>query len=103
MRPRFVLLILIILLAFLLVEFGSLKNLAYRIAVNRAQMAWTQNPTSENKRAIELLQIHAKHREYVYGWLAVLDTVVIIVFGAWHENQQKRRLAASDGSGKAGG
>jgi len=89
MRPKFILTILCITLAFLLLLLIS-PGLWHRKAVDGAAAAQIKNPTPENIRAVELEQQKARHDQYIVCWLAVANVVVIIVYGALHD---RKRLA----------
>ena len=81
MRPKFILIIMVITLAFFLVLMIS-PGFWHRKAVGRAVGARYQNPTPENVRAVELEQAKARRGQYVVCSLAVLNVMAIIIYGA---------------------
>ncbi len=86
MRPKFILLIMVITLAFLLILMIS-PGFWHRKAVHRAIVARMQNPTPENVEAVRLEQATARRSQYVICTLAVLNVMAIIVYGA---SQQRK-------------
>ncbi len=81
MRPKFIMIILFITLAFFLILTIS-PGLWHRKAVDRAAVVRFQNATPENIRAVELEQDRARRDRYVVCSLVVLNVIVIIVYGA---------------------
>ena len=90
MRPKFIMIILFITLGFFLVLLSAGTPLWQRVAVHRAAVAQRENPTPENLQAVRLEQDKVKRRQYVICSLAVLNVIVIIVYGA---SQQRKGLA----------
>ena len=89
MRPKFIMIILFITLAFLLILMIS-PGLWHRKAVDRAAVVRFQNPTPENIRAVQLEQDRARRDQYVVCSLVVLNVIVIFVYGAL---QSRKRVA----------
>jgi hypothetical protein len=89
MRPKFILIILFITLAFFLILMIS-PGFWHRKAVDRAVVARMQKPTPENMQAVQFEQDRARRSQYVICSLAVLNVMVLIVYGGL---QQKKRLA----------
>ena len=81
MHPKFVMIILFITLAFFLILMIS-PGFWHRKAVDRAAVVRFQNPTPENIQAVELEQDRARRSQYLVCSLAVLNVIVIIVYGA---------------------
>jgi hypothetical protein len=77
-------------LGFFLVLLSAGTPLSQRIAVHRAAVAQRENPTPENMQAVQLEKDKVTHRQYLICGLAVLNVIVIIVYGAL---QQRKRLA----------
>ena len=86
MRPKIILLIMVITLAFLLILMMS-PGFWHRKALGSAVVARYQNPTSENVRALELEKAKARREQYIVCSLAVLNVIAIIIYGAL---QQRR-------------
>lgn len=82
MRPKFIMIVLFITLGFFLVLLSAGTPLSQRIAVHRAFVAQRENPTPENTHALKLEQDKVRRRQYVICSLAVLNVIVIIVYGA---------------------
>jgi hypothetical protein len=89
MRPKFILIVLFITLAFFLILMIS-PGFWHRKAVDRAAAVRFQNPTPENIRAVELEQDRARRSQYILCSLAVFNVIVIFVYGAL----QNRKRAA---------
>ncbi len=81
MRPKLILLILVITLAFLLILMMS-PGFWHRKALGRAVVVRHQNPTPENVQAVELEKAKARRAQYVVCSLAVLNVMAIIIYGA---------------------
>lgn len=81
MRPKFIMIILFITLAFFLILMIS-PGLWHRKAVDKAAVVRFQNPTPENIQAVQLEQDRARRDQYVVCSFAVLNVIVIIVYGA---------------------
>ena len=90
MRPKFIMIVLLITLGFFLVLLSAGTPLSQRVAVSRAAAAERENPTPENRQAVMLEQDKVRRRQYLICSLAVLNVIVIIVYGAL---QQRKRLA----------
>ncbi len=88
MRPRFILTIMLITLAFLLVLMCS-PGFWRRKAVDRAVVAWYQDRTPEKEQAIRFERDRARRGQYVVCSLAVLNVIGIIVYGGL---QQRKRV-----------
>ncbi|WP_150107616.1 hypothetical protein [Pedosphaera parvula] len=58
-----------------------------RKAVDRAVVTWIQNPTPENKLAVQVEKNKARHGQYVVCSLAVLNWIGIIVYGGLHQKK----------------
>ena len=86
MRPKFILIIMVITLAFFLILMIS-PGFWHRKAVGRAVGIRYQSPTPENVQAVELEQAKARREQYIVCSLAVLNVMAIIVYGA---AQQRR-------------
>jgi hypothetical protein len=89
MRPRFILTIMLITLAFLLILLCS-PGLLRRKAVDRAVVAWHQDRSPEKEQAIRFEQDRARRGQYVVCSLAVLNAIGIVVYGGL---QQRKRMA----------
>ena len=89
MRPKFVLILMFITLGFFLILLNS-PGLWHRKALGSALGAWIQNPTTENRQAIEVEKQRAKRGQYLVCGLAVLNVIAIIVYGGL---RQRKRLA----------
>jgi hypothetical protein len=81
MRPKFILIIMLITLAFFLVLM-ILPGFWHRKALGRAVAARYQNPTPENVQAVRLEQAKARRDQYTVCSLAVLNIMAIIIYGA---------------------
>ncbi len=81
MRPKFILIIMVITLAFLLILMIS-PGFWHRKALGRAVAARYQNPTPENAQAVRLEQDKARREQYVVCSLVVLNFLAIIIYGA---------------------
>ncbi len=81
--------ILFITLAFFLILMIS-PGVWHRKAVDRAVVARIQNPTPANVQAVQFEQDRARRGQYVVCSLAVLNVMVIIVYGAL---QNRKRVA----------
>ena len=86
MRPKFIFIFLFISLAFLLTLLSS-PGLEHRKARDKALSAWIQNPTPENKRAIELVHEKARRSQDIVLGLAVLNVVAILVYRGWQHRK----------------
>jgi hypothetical protein len=89
MRPKFIMIVLFITLAFFLILMIS-PGFWHRKAVDRAVVVRFKHPTPENIQAIKLEQARARRDQHVVCSLAVLNVLVIIVYGAL---QNGKRLA----------
>ena len=89
MRPKFVLTIMFITLAFFLALMIS-PGFWHRKAVDRAVVVRLQNPTAGSIEAVKSEQAKARRGQYVVCSLAVLNVMAIIVYGAL---QQRKGLA----------
>ncbi len=81
MRPKFVLLIMVITLAFLLILMIS-PGFWHRKALGRAVVVRYQNPTAENVQAVEIEKAKARREQHVVCSLVVLNVMAIIIYGA---------------------
>ncbi len=81
MRPKFILIIMIITLAFFLILMIS-PGFWHRKALASAAVARHRNPTPENVKAVELEKAKARREQYIVCTLAVLNVMAIIVYGA---------------------
>jgi hypothetical protein len=88
MRPKVILITMFITLAFFLVLMVS-PGFWHRKAVNRATVAWIQNPTPENERAIQFEKDKAKRSQYFLCSLAVLNLSAIMIYGGL---QHRKRM-----------
>ncbi len=87
MRPRFVLLVMLIALAFFLILMMS-PGFWHRKALGIALVARYQNPTAENVQAVELEKAKARREQYIVCSLAALNVIAIIIYGTV---QQRKR------------
>ena len=87
MRPKFIMIILFITLAFFLILMIS-PGISHPKFVDRALVVRFQNPTPENIRALELERHIARRRQYVVCGLAALNVIVIIVYGPLHNRKR---------------
>jgi hypothetical protein len=81
MRPKFVLIIMVITLAFFLILMMS-PGFWHRKALGSAVVARYQHPTPENVQAVELEKAKARREQYLVCSLAVLNVIAIIIYGA---------------------
>lgn len=81
MRPRLILTIMVITLAFLLILMMS-PGFWHRKEVGRAVVARSQNPTPDNVQAVQLEQAKARRGQYLVCSLVVLNVIAIIAYGA---------------------
>jgi hypothetical protein len=81
MRPKFLLLIMVVTLAFLLILMLS-PGFWHRKALGRAVATRYQNPTPENVQAVSLEQDKARREQFVVCSLVVLNFMAIIIYGA---------------------
>jgi hypothetical protein len=81
MRPKLILVLMVITLAFFLILMLS-PGFWHRKEVGRAVTARYQNPTPENMRAVEWEQAKARREQYFVCSLAVLNVMAVIVYGA---------------------
>jgi hypothetical protein len=88
MRPKFILIIMVITLAFFLILMIS-PGFWHRKAVDRAVSAWIQDRTPENEQAIQFERDRAKRGQYVVCSLAVLNVMAIIIYGGL---QHRKRM-----------
>ncbi|HLH56792.1 MAG TPA: hypothetical protein VKY92_24615 [Verrucomicrobiae bacterium] len=88
MRPRFVLLIMVITLAFLLILMMS-PGFWHRKAVDKAALARFRNPTPENVEAVRLERARARRGQYMVCSLVVANVMAIIVYGAVQHRKGK--------------
>ena len=89
MRPKFIMIILVITLAFFLILMIS-PGLWHRKAVDKAAVVRFQNPTPENILAVQVEQGRARRDQYIVLSLAAFNVVVIIIYGAL---QNRKRVA----------
>ena len=87
MRPKFILILMVITLAFFLVLMIS-PGFWHRKVVDRAAVARFQNPTPENVEAVRLEQAKARRSQYIVCSLAVLNVIAIIVYGAMQQRKE---------------
>jgi hypothetical protein len=80
-------LVLFITLGFFLVLLSAGTPLSQRIAMSRAANAWRENPTPENEHAAKLQENRITRRKYAICGLAVLNVIVIIVYGALQQRK----------------
>jgi hypothetical protein len=88
MRPKFILIIMVLTLAFFLILMFS-PGFWHRKAVGRAESAWVQNRTPENEQAIQLERYRARHGQYIVCGLAVLNVLVIVVYGGLQHRKRR--------------
>ncbi len=81
MRPKLILLIMVITLAFFLILMMS-PGFWHRKTLGSAIVARYQNPTPENLKAVQLEQAKARREQYTVCSLAVLNVIAIIIYGA---------------------
>ncbi len=86
MRPKLIPTILVITLAFFLILM-ILPGFWHRKAVDQAAAARFENPTPENVQAVRRQQDKARRSQYVVCSLAVLNVMVIIVYGALQQRK----------------
>ena len=86
MRPKFILIIMVVTLAFFLILMIS-PGFWHRKAMDKAVVARIQDPTPENVEAVRLEQAAARRSQYIVCTLAVLNVIAIIVYGA---SQQRK-------------
>jgi len=87
MRPKFILTIMLITLAFLLILMCS-PGFWRRKAVDRAVSAWIQDRTPEKEQAIQFERDRARRGQYLVCSLAVLNVMAIIVYGGLHHRKR---------------
>jgi hypothetical protein len=81
MRPKFILVVMLVTLAFFLLLMIS-PGFWHRKAVGRAVAARIESPTAENIRAVKLEQARARRSQYAVCGLTVLNVMAIILYGA---------------------
>jgi hypothetical protein len=86
MRPQFILLVLVVALAFLLVLMIS-PGSWNRMALDKAVSAWVENRTIENERAIQVEKTKARRSQDVLCALVVLNVAAIIAYGGWQSRK----------------
>lgn len=87
MRPKFVMILLFMTLAFLLMLLIT-PGLGRRKAVTKAMATWIQNQTPENEQAIQRERDKARRNQYAVCGLGILNVAAIIVYGT----KQRRKL-----------
>jgi hypothetical protein len=87
MRPKFIMIISFITLAFFLVLMMS-PGIREPKTLDRALVVRFQNPTPENIRALELERHKVRRDQYVVWGLVALNVIVIIVYGALHNRKR---------------
>jgi len=87
LRPKFILIIMVITLAFFLILIMS-PGFWHRKAIDRAVVTRFQYPTTENVHAVQLEQAKARASQYTVCSLAVLNVMAIIIYGAIQERKR---------------
>jgi hypothetical protein len=100
MSPKFIMTVLFICLGFFLVLLSAGTPLSQRIAVSRAATAQRENPTPENMQAVKQEQHKVTRRQYVICGLAVLNLILIIVYGALQQGRGVRTNVAGSSRGQ---
>jgi hypothetical protein len=88
MRHKFILTILLVALAYTLVE--MVLSFSHKATEDRLVIAYAKSQTPENRQALDSEHGKIVRRRYTFAWLTVANFVVIIVYGALHD---RKRLA----------
>ena len=86
MRPKFILIIMIITLGFLLILMIS-PGFWHRKQIGGAVVVRYRNPTAENVQALKLEQAKAKNEQYLVCSLVVLNVISFIIYGALQQRK----------------
>ena len=81
MRPKFILIIMVITLAFLLILMMS-PGFWHRKQIGSALVVRYHNPTPRSVLALKLEQAKARNEQYLVCSLMVLNVITIIIYGA---------------------